>query len=100
MVPTVVSPPTILSTLQVAPLTDAVNCCVCVEVTTAARNGDTVTAAVARDDATSMMEMRAKRRELRREPLDIPASRKDSTRHATRATFSYPKCTLFCRRLD
>ena len=47
IVPTVEFPPTMLSTLQVTPFTDAVNCCDCVDVTTDVIAGDTVIAALA-----------------------------------------------------
>jgi hypothetical protein len=65
-----------LSTLHVAPLTDAVNCCVCVVITTAARAGDTVMAAFATGEAQTMAEPRMTTRELNLELLRIPASPK------------------------
>src|SRR5580765_4726254 len=83
MVPTVEFPPTILSTLHVAPLTEAVNCCVCVVITTAARAGDTVTAAFATGEARSTTEPRVKKRELNLELLRIPASPKTVPRIET-----------------
>jgi len=51
-----------LSTLEVAPLADAVNCWVCVLITTPARAGDTVTAALATSEARTTTEPEAKRR--------------------------------------
>jgi hypothetical protein len=51
IVPTVEFPPATLSTLQVAPLSDAVNCCDWVTVTMAARAGETVTCPDAHDEA-------------------------------------------------
>jgi hypothetical protein len=65
-----------LSTLHVAPLTEAVNCCVCVVITTAARAGDTVMAAFATDEARTTTQHRVKKRELNLELLRIPASPK------------------------
>jgi hypothetical protein len=65
-----------LSTPHVAPLTEAVNCCVCVVITTAARAGDKVTAAFATGEAKTMTEPRVKKRELNLELLRIPASSK------------------------
>jgi hypothetical protein len=76
MVPMVKVPPTTLSTLQVAPLAEELNCCVCVLITTAARAGDTVTAALAQGDAQIMTQPTVKKRELNLETLRIPASPK------------------------
>jgi hypothetical protein len=72
-----------LSTLQVAPFTEAVNCCVCVLITTAARAGDTVTAALATGEARTRTEARVKKRELNLELLRIPASPKTVPRIET-----------------
>jgi hypothetical protein len=88
MVPTVEFPPTTLSTLQVAPLADAVNCCVCVLITTPARAGDTVTAALAVDEAKAMMQPRVKKKELNLDTLRIPASPKRR----------YPEPRIFVQR--
>jgi response regulator of citrate/malate metabolism len=63
IVPTVEFPPTILSTLQVTPLTEALNCWVSVVITTAARAGETVTAALAAGAVNEMLKLKVKRKQ-------------------------------------
>ena len=98
MVPTVEFPPPMLSTLQVTPFTEAVNCCVCVVVTTAACAGETVITALARDEVKIRMVQKAKRREVTPERLLILPPRRYSERE--NSDFSVAKCTLFWLWLD
>ena len=99
IVPTVEFPPTMLSTLQVTPITEAVNCCVCVDVTTDVRAGDTVIAALAGNEVEIRIVLRTRKREVIPELLFILLP-PEAVFRTTRNWCGAGKCTLFRRGLD
>jgi hypothetical protein len=88
-----------LSTLQVTPFTDAVNCCVCVEVAREVIAGDTVIAALAGAEVEIRIVLRKKTREVTPELLFILLP-PEAVFRTTRIYCGAGKCTLFRCWLD
>ena len=99
IVPTVEFPPTMLSTLQVTPFTDAVNCCIWVDVTTDVSAGDTVIGVLAGAEAEIRIVLRTKTRKDTPELLFILLP-PEAVFRTTRIYCGAGKCTLFRGGLD